>query len=171
MKAELLRYHKGGCFFKYLWLCYTWEILLSEEFLLSGFLTWAGKKTLLRGSWYAQRAPGDNLIFQVFWQVLQTQLVCIPRWRLMQTALNLWPFICLLQWVSAFPEKQLQCLRYLKYKTLVQKRGKGLPVLTAKEDQAPSFNWTFSLFHDLFPLLFYGETSIYFTAMTHQILT
>lgn len=46
-------------------LCYKWEILLPEEFLLSGFLTQAGKKALLRGSWYHQRTPGGSLILQV----------------------------------------------------------------------------------------------------------
>lgn len=48
-----------------LFLQYKWEILLSEEFLLSGFLTQAGKKVFLRGSWYAQRTPGGSLIFQI----------------------------------------------------------------------------------------------------------
>jgi len=44
---------------------YKWEILLLEEFLLSGFLSQAGKKALLRGSWYTQRTPGGSLILQV----------------------------------------------------------------------------------------------------------
>lgn len=94
------------------------------------FLNSGREKTLLRGSWYAHRAPGDSLILQVFWQVLQIQLVCIPHWRVMQTAQNLWPFVCLPQWVSIFPEKY-QCQAWLKYlwdsknKTILQKKRKS----------------------------------------------
>lgn len=44
----------------------TSEKYYCQKFLLSGFLTQAGKKALLRGSWYAQRTPGGSLILKVF---------------------------------------------------------------------------------------------------------
>lgn len=62
LKTKLLKYHKGAVFAI---VCYKWKILLWEESLPSGFLTEGGKKALLGGSWYTQRALGDSLILQV----------------------------------------------------------------------------------------------------------